>query len=204
MSKIKRGFPHMGIIQDAIRELVPNILDGKLPPVPSRPLGGWWDYDPKNSVIGAQKLARKVTEIFQVEVKTITVNFCSLKGASGRIELDSTLDFFVEVDEELKNRPSDLVATLGHEVAHIFLREKKLEFSERLQNEILTDCATVFYGFGRMMAETYTISKTVTETYTMIHTKTEERKSGYLTPEELGYVQAKVGYMVLAEEKGVL
>ena len=207
-SKVDRGFPHISIIQKSIRELVPRLLDGESQSPPGQTWNGWQAYDPKNYIVSAQRLARDICEIFQVKVKTITVNFCSLgDGVAGRVELSPTRNFFVDVDEKMKDVPSNLAAILGHEVAHIFLQEKGLHFPQKLSDEILTDCAAVFHGFGPVMMNAYTYTTenaytyTVTETVTTV--TTEEKNLGYLTPDELGYVQAKAGYMVLAETKGI-
>ena len=202
MSEVTRGLLNLKMIRDALQPLVHSIRNKRLPAVPSRP----WnrrDYDVRDPVRSAQRWARETGDIFGLRSETtVTVSFGQTReSVAGHIELGPGSSFPIVIDENLRYDPPAVAAVLGHEIAHVFLHQHALKFSEDSQNEILTDCTAIFYGFGIVMADTYVQTETAYET--SLRKYVTKRKLGYLTPDEVGYVQTKAAYMVVSGEKGL-
>lgn len=195
LMRVARGYPNLPLVREALRVLVPAIKRGALPPPSGRPWEAWKLYRPDNAVIEAQHLATRIMAVFGIESTRVLVVFDDKLEAAGRIELHDGREFFVEVRGELRNHPRKIAATLGHEVAHIFLRRHQLERVDVLENEILTDTTAALYGFGALMADAYEVNET---RWTDDHGKTWLRRTesgmGYLTPDELGYVLTRGGF----------
>lgn len=200
LARVPRGYPSLPLVRDAIRVLVPALKKGALPPPSARPWDGWRQYRVSEAVIDAQKLATRILHVFGIEATRVLVVFDEKLDAAGRIELHGRPgigggEYFVEVRDELRAHPKKVAATLGHEVAHIFLRRHGLERRDTFANEILTDTVAALYGFGALMADTYEVSETRWsdgEGRTWLERR--ESSMGYLTPDELGYVLARGGF----------
>jgi hypothetical protein len=149
-----RGFPNLSVVRRALQTLIPRIRDGRLPPLPAEPWRGWRDYDSRDAVVSVQHMARRISEVYRLDVGVITVTFLPNLGSLGRVELHGGRDFFVELDFSLRDHSRNLAATLGHEIAHIFLEKNGLAFESTAQTECLTDTAAALYGFGVLMADT--------------------------------------------------
>lgn len=195
LTRVARGYPSLPLVRDALRVLVPAIKKGALPPPSARPWDGWQQYRLAEHVIDAQRLATRILEAFAIDSTRVLVVFDEKLEAAGRIELHGGREFFVEVRGELRSQPKTIAATLGHEVAHIFLRRHRIEREDTFANEILTDTTAALYGFGALMADTYEVKETHhTDARGTTYVTRTERAMGYLTPDELGYVLARGGF----------
>ncbi len=189
---LAQGFPHLGSIRRSLRTLIPRIRDGRLPAVPGRPWTAWSTvYDMLEPELSVQRLARVIADAYHLKVGTIVVTFDPNLPVPGRVALGASDDFIIELKSNLKLLPRDISAVLGHEVAHIFLHRHGLRRPDTLEDEILTDTAAALYGFGVLALDTYSVSQHTSAdgqgvTYT-------ERRLGYLTPVEVGYVLEKGG-----------
>ena len=162
--------------------------------MPGRPWTAWNDiYDMLEPEASVQRLARAIAAAYGLGVRSIQVDFAADLPVPGRVSLKQglQLDFHIELKSNLKLLPRDIAAVLGHEVAHIFLHRHGLRREETLDDELLTDCTAALYGFGVLALDAYTVTQRPSAdgehlTYT-------ERKLGYLTPEEVGYVLEKGG-----------
>ena len=195
LARVTRGFPSLPLVRDALRVLVPAIKKGVLPAPSAEPWDGWKHYRPAEAVIDAQHLAVRILDVFGIQHARVLVVFEEKLEAAGRIELHGGKELFVEIRGELRAKPKTIAATLGHEVAHIFLHRHGLERPDTFANEILTDTVAAVYGFGALMADTYEVSETRStdrDGNTWLHRS--ERAFGYLTPDELGYVLARGGF----------
>ncbi len=145
--------------------------------------------------MSVQKLARAIADAYGLSVRTILVTFEPDLPVPGRVTLRQgpQLDFVIELKSNLKLLPRDIAAVLGHEVAHIFLHRHGLRRKETLDDEILTDTAAALYGFGVLALDAYTVTQQ--RSADGDHVVYTERKLGYLTPEEVGYVLEKGGVM---------
>ena len=194
---IPRGYPNLATIQRSIRALIPRVRSGALPSPPAGALWkGWMQYERRDPVISIQRLAREIARAYKLRLGTILVSLRSGLPVPGRVELGSGDDFLVEIDRNFAGRPRVLSAILAHEVAHIFLHRHRLRQPETLADEILTDTAAVLYGFGALMLDTYVVSETHLPVPggTQIHRS--ERKLGYLTPDEYGYLLSHFDFSV--------
>jgi len=184
---VPRGFPNLARIRESIGLLVPKIKAGHLPP-PKPPWQGYTSYDATQPIVSAQHLAIEVAKVYELTVGTLVVAFRSGLKSAAVVELGSSDDFFIEVDASFSDRPKDLGAILGHELAHIFLHRKQIRIANTWGNEILTDTTAALYGFAALMADTFTVTEQSRSVHGGVETTRRERKLGYLTPDELGYV----------------
>ena len=202
MSDVPCGLPNLEAVRNALKSLVHAICKGKLPAIPRHP----WSpegFDRNDPVESAQRWAQELAGIFGLgdEVTAAVIFGQKQQGVAGHVQLGPGPAYSVVVDANLRYNPAAVAAVLGHEMAHILLHRKKLQFLETRQNEILTDCAAIFYGCGVVMAKTYIEVETIYETTTRRYVS--KQKLGYITSKEVGYVQAKAGYMVLAGKNGL-
>lgn len=189
---IERGTPNLARIRQALRHVVPRL--GAELPAPSGTLwAGWRDYDTQRPTRSAQTMAREIARVYRLKVGTLVVTFRSDLDVPGRVELGPGDDFFVEVHSDLKTKPRQMAAVLAHEVAHIFLHHHRLRLPDTLDDEILTDTTALIYGFGGLMLDTYVVVETVRQVGDMTQTTRHERKLGYLSPDEYGYLLQKRG-----------
>ncbi len=198
-SGVRRGFPHLELIHDSLKRLVPAIKRGTLPPPSPQPWSGWTDYDTTEPTLSVQRLARRIAEVFGLDVGTIVVSFHDNVEFAGRVELGASRDFFVEVHAQFRAQPRVIAAVLGHEVAHIFLHRRQLALAETLPNEILTDTTAALYGFGALMADTFEVSEKREQLADAVRVTRTEQALGYLTPDELGYVLTRSGFARVEE-----
>lgn len=77
--------------------------------------------------------------------------------------------------------PDVLTAVLAHEVMHLYLYYNGIQFQDTLSNEILTDTAAVYFGFGDYLYRGYR----------MIETQLgfSYHKVGYIRPEDVLFIQ---------------
>ncbi len=181
---IRRGFPNIALVRDAMGVLLPAIKQGTLPTPPRSP----WTIPPalpgESPVIRVQHLARRAAGMYGITVGLIVVTFRSDIREAGRVELggNEQRDFFIEVRDHYEQEQVMLSAILGHEVAHIFLHRHRLHPPPGLYGEIMTDIAAVLYGFGAVLADTFRLNKQM------------EHHLGYLTPDEAGFVLFRSGF----------
>lgn len=75
-----------------------------------------------------------------------------------------------------------VIAILIHEAAHLHLFYKGIRFRNEWENEILTDVATVYYGFGEYMYKGYSVLRgEFAFTY---------QKVGYITQDDVKYIMS--------------
>lgn len=138
-------------------------------------------------------MARRISEVYRLDVGVVLVTFLPNLGSPGRVELHGGRDFFVELDLSLRDHSRNLAATLGHEIAHIFLENNGLAFESTAETECLTDTAAALYGFGALMADTYVVTSTSKAVPGGTQITHHARSMGYLTPDEFGYVMTRSG-----------
>lgn len=73
------------------------------------------------------------------------------ENVGGNVELDDSEDVFIEVSEECKYNKKKVLAIMAHEICHKVLYVNGLYFPyNKIENELLTDLATVYVGFGKL------------------------------------------------------
>ncbi len=80
--------------------------------------------------------------------------------------------------------PEVITAVLAHEVMHLYLYYHGIHFSDTLKNEVLTDTAAVYFGFGEYLQRGYKV----------IETKLgfSYHKVGYIRPEDVRFIEEQI------------
>jgi hypothetical protein len=192
----RRGFPNIGLVRDALGALVPAMRRGRLPPPPKHAWEGHRGFPLNDAVVAVQTLARRIAEVYRLDIGVVVVTFVEKLEAAGRVELGGPgqRDFFVELRGEYRNQPRVISAILAHEVAHIFLHRNGLHPAPGLAAEILTDTTAVLYGFGAVMADTFKVSEHHEQLVDAVRITTTVNQMGYLTPDEIGYALTRAGF----------
>lgn len=63
--------------------------------------------------------------------------------------------YLIELHMNNQENPEGVIAVVIHEFCHFFLDRSGISLVNTLDNEILTDAAAVYFGFGRYMREGY-------------------------------------------------
>ena len=132
-----------------------------------------------------QKIAKKVAAHYRLDNTTFIVGFNSSLDAAAIVEIRNSDQIFIEYNHSGRINMVDLWPTLAHEIAHIYLNRLGIEYKETIQNEILTDTATIILGFGHCYLSAQ--RKEVTE-FSNSGTSYTTKSLGYLSPEEMGYI----------------
>lgn len=77
-----------------------------------------------------------------------------------------------------------LTAVLAHEVMHLYLYYNGIQFQDTLSNEILTDTAAVYFGFGDYLYRGYRVIET--------HLGFSYHKVGYIRPEDVLFITEEI------------
>ena len=73
------------------------------------------------------------------------------ENVGGNVELDNSNDVFIEVNGEYRYNKDKVLAVMAHEICHKVLYVHGLYFPyNKIENELLTDLATVYVGFGKL------------------------------------------------------
>jgi hypothetical protein len=192
----RRGFPNIALVRDALGVLVPAMKKGRLPPPPAAVWDGHRGFPVENAVIAVQTLAKRIAQVYGLDIGTVVVTFLSNMQQAGRVELagPGQRDFFIEIRDEYRTQPQVISAILGHEVAHIFLHKHQLHPPDGFAAEIMTDTTAALYGFGAAMADTFKVTETQQDLGHAIRITTHVHQLGYLTPDEMGYAVTRAGF----------
>lgn len=77
-----------------------------------------------------------------------------------------------------------ITAILAHEAMHLYLHYNGIYFSDTLMNEVLTDTAAVYFGFGQYLYRGYKMLE--------INLGTSYHKVGYINPEDVQFIQNEI------------
>lgn len=77
-----------------------------------------------------------------------------------------------------------ITAVLAHEVMHLYLYYHGIHIRDTLSNEVLTDTAAVYFGFGEYLYRGYKIIET--------HLAFSYHKVGYIRPEDVTFIMQKM------------
>jgi predicted SprT family Zn-dependent metalloprotease len=185
---LSRGFPNIDLVNNSIGELYRRLSRKGIELFPrDLSLNGRAVDLASDPVIRAQHIAYQLAYHFRLAVSSVVVTFRSNLPVPGRIELSSSLDFFIELHATHRDDPKAIAAILAHEVAHIFLHQTGIRLEPEFHNEVLTDTTAVYLGCGAA------ILNGASETVTRYGNTTERRyrQFGYLTVDEFGYIHSK-------------
>ncbi len=93
-------------------------------------------------------------------------------GSAGRY-VCGTEGNFIEVRILQDTKTNEVLATLIHECMHYYLRTSGIRFDDTIWNEILTDTATIYFGFGEIINRGYV-------------------RVGYIKDAEISYIKRKL------------
>jgi hypothetical protein len=111
------------------------------------------------------------------------------KNVGGHIELNEEKNIFIELSPNTSKFPESVLATLAHEITHKYLHIHNVRFNAEYENEIFTDIASVFLGFGKLMLNGCECQN-IRKEYDSDATKeiTESLKTGYLDRNQIAFV----------------
>ena len=101
-------------------------------------------------IIGIQNVGKIIANFIGLSDYAFVISINKLeKNTGGRIGLEyGKKQVFIEISEEILKFKD---AILAHEITHGYLYINNISFSNKYENEILTDIAAIFFGFGKLM-----------------------------------------------------
>jgi hypothetical protein len=152
---------------------------------------------------GASVLLRRVCGLMGVPASRVVLKFSressrvSLVNHSGDAMphaagtfIESGGHYFITVDLAEIARPSELIGTFAHELAHARLLGEHRINSRTFDHELLTDLTAVFLGFGLFLANS---SRNWMSQYSR-WPGTDLAKPEYMTPPMYGYALAHIAW----------
>ena len=184
-----QAYPNLQLINNSIRLLYKSLKPARVRTFSNHQLY----YDTRaiswsDPIIATQQLARIIALHYQLPVATVIVYFSSNLPVPGRVEISNTNDYYIEIQEDLREKQGWVAAILAHEIAHIFLHKQKIWLETEFNNEVLTDTTAAFLGCGALILNA---ASETSEHIDSISVRITTRHFGYLTLEEFGYVLAK-------------
>jgi hypothetical protein len=137
---------------------------------------------PEDPAIRTQNLARRLAQHYHIKLSTIVVSFNSALPVPARIEISSSLDFFIELRSEYRDKPRAIMAILAREIAHIFLHQAGIRFHPEFENEVLTDTTAAYLGCATTLLNgTQTTCTNVKTNFLGTSIENTIRHFGYIT-----------------------
>lgn len=104
-------------------------------------------------IIGIQNTGKIIANFIGLSDYIFVISINKLeKNTGGHIKLEyGKKQVFIEISEEILKFEDAILAILAHEITHEYLYFNNISFSNKYENEILTDIAAIFLGFGKLM-----------------------------------------------------
>lgn len=173
------------------------------------------DFVPQD-IFSIQKEASSMMKFVGLQDFTALITFEKTPhNTAGSINLNTDRNVFIDINKELLNRPKSretILGVLAHEICHKLLYTHGLYMSDTVTNEICTDLATIYVGFGLLTIQgcssvkswrdernNYDGSQTIT-------THTQTFSTGYLTPKSymLAYIMMARSYGIKNKDLGIV
>ena len=104
-----------------------------------------------SDVIRVQEAGKKIAQHLGLPQLTFIITYAQQESnVGGHINLDYSQDVFVEIDSKFKNDNEFVLAILAHEICHKYLHLNNLKLFPDIENEMLTDAATIYTGLGKL------------------------------------------------------
>ena len=173
------------------------------------------DFVPKD-IVSIQKEASSMMKFVGLQGYTTVITYeRAKKGTAGSINLNQDKEVFIEIDKDLLDRPKakdTILGVLAHEICHKLLYTHGLYMSDTETNEICTDLATIYVGFGLLTIhgcstiKTWKTEKHNNDGSRTITTHTQTFSTGYLTPKTyiLAYIMMARSYGLKDKELGII
>lgn len=156
--------------------------------------------------IEVQNAGKKIAQHIGLPSLTFIISYAKQKSnVGGHIQLDSNSDVFIEIDDSLRSDSDIVLSVLAHEICHKYLQINNLQLFPELENELLTDAATVYTGLGKLSlngCEKEIVSTTGTGLSSTTTTSTQ--KVGYMTRTQFAFIYRLVCEMRRIPEHGML
>ena len=192
-----RGFKNVGVVNQSIREIFLRLSPRRV-----AQFGNTFDLmscdygNTTDPVVRVQKLAMSLACHYRLYISAVVVAFRANLSVPGHVQLTSNWEFFIELHSKYTNDVRSTVAILAHEIAHIFLYQRGIRFSDTFENEVLTDTAAILLGCGPAILNGANTTTTRSFSYPTITTTTSSSHFGYISIDEMGYVQAKRDFLL--------
>lgn len=107
-------------------------------------------FDSSNP-IKVQEAGKRIAQHIGLPGLTFVIAYAKQKtNVGGHINLDDNKDVFIEIDPQFKHDYDIVLSVLAHEICHKYLQINNLKLFPELENEMLTDAATIFTGLGKL------------------------------------------------------
>lgn len=115
----------------------------------------FYDVTPSFSpidIISVQKEASRMMKFAGLNHHIPCITYTKTEsGVGGNVELDNSDNVFIEINEKYKRDKGKTLAVMAHEICHKVLYINHLYFPNNvIENELLTDIATIYVGFGKL------------------------------------------------------
>ena len=152
-----------------------------------------------DDVLSLQKEASRMLSFLNMDKYTAIVSYSAVAtNTAGHIELnnyDDSIDFFVTIASKYKGDDDAVLCIMAHEICHKLLHVRKFHGQNTNENEVYTDLAAIYSGFGRLILNGCYREDVEKEAHfegMTMHTskKTTTRTIGYLSKENYAYAFA--------------
>lgn len=113
-------------------------------------------YEPSKTfdshdIIAVQREATLMMNFVGLSKYTAVVTFVdAIQNQGGNIDLDNSENVFIQVNKNYQGDDNKVLGILSHEICHKLLYVNGLFSPIEIENEILTDLATIYVGFGKL------------------------------------------------------
>lgn len=140
-------------------------------------------------VVALQHLARRMACFINMPFFNITVTPAKQKNSvAGHIEGhgSDSQNVLIEIEPDFLRFPHAAIKVLAHEISHKYLAFHRLSLKSTKDDEILTDVAAIYLGFGTFALNGGTYSETYRQDFQTTVKRTV--KNGYLDLDESAFV----------------
>lgn len=148
-----------------------------------------------SDIIKVQEAGKKIAQHLGLPPLTFIITYTQQElNVGGNINLDNNNDVFIEIDNKFKNDYEVTLAILAHEICHKYLQLNNLKLFPELENEMLTDAATIYTGLGKLSlngCQKTTSSSSISGNTTT----TTTYKVGYMNRQQFAFIYILVCQM---------
>ena len=138
-------------------------------------------------ILELQSIARQMACFINMPFFTITVAPAKQnESVAGHIEGSDSNDVYIEIDPVYLKYPVAAIKVLAHEISHKYLAFHRLSLDVTKDDEILTDIAAIYLGFGIFALNGGAYSETYKKDFETTVKRTV--RNGYLDLEESAFV----------------
>lgn len=158
------------------------------------------DFNPYDSRSLHYEAERMMGFVGLRDIKVTISYVMTEESRAGDISLNDKKEICININSNILMRGKSkqlVLAILAHEICHKLLYMRGLVMSDTMRNEICTDLATIYVGFGLLTIHGCIEEKTKYISYNTV--STEIYRVGYLTPRS--YILA---YIIVARSFGLM